>query len=85
MGYSTIYLSFFGSLAVSFWFGSQCIAGTENCSEEISGGLYTARDVVIVFFCLLRAGLSLGQLGPSLQKIAAGRQAAYRIYSIIDR
>jgi ATP-binding cassette subfamily B (MDR/TAP) protein 1 len=50
-----------------------------------SGRKYTAGDVLVVFFSVLMAGFNLTQLTPSLKKIAEGRQAAARIYQIIDR
>ena len=38
-----------------------------------------------MFFSLLMAGFNLTQLGPSLEKIAQGRNAAARIFIILDR
>ena len=39
----------------------------------------------MVFFSVLMAGFNLTQLGPSLEKIAQGKNAAARIFSILDR
>ncbi len=46
---------------------------------------YTAGDVLVVFFSILMSGFNFSQLTPSLEKIAQGRQAAARIFQIIDR
>lgn len=74
------------SYALGFWYGSICVEGGSGCSASINGGnLYTAGNVLIVFFSILMAGFNLSQLTPSLAKIARGRGAAARIFKIIDR
>lgn len=59
--------------------------GTDNCPVETTGERYTAGDVLVVFFSVLMAGFNLTQLGPSMEKIVAGKQAGARIFSVIDR
>jgi hypothetical protein len=68
------------SYALGFWYGSNCVEGTESCSPSISKQNYTAGDVLVVFFSILMAGFNLSQLTPSMKKIGEGRQAAARIY-----
>ena len=46
---------------------------------------YTAGNVLKIIYGLLIPALSLNQLTPSLEKIAEGKQAASRIFAIIDR
>jgi ATP-binding cassette subfamily B (MDR/TAP) protein 1 len=70
------------SYALGFWYGSHCVESTSVCN---SGQIYTAGDVLIVFFSILMAGFNFSQLTPALQKIAQGRQAGARIFKTIDR
>ena len=62
-----------------------CILGEPNCPVEMTGEKYDVGDVVVVVFAFMTAGLNLSELGPSIEKITAGRQAAKRIFSVIDR
>lgn len=78
-------LTFFSSYGLGFWFGSKCVLGTENCPERISGKLYSAGDVIVVFFSVALGGIQLSQLTPSFRKIIEGRVAGARIFEIIDR
>jgi hypothetical protein len=71
--------------SLGYWYGSQCILGTQNCSQSISHQNYTARKVLTVYFCVVFGGFQLSQFSPALKKISEGRKAAARIFSIIDR
>ncbi len=51
----------------------------------MSGGVYSAGNVITVFFAVLVGCFNLSQLSPALKKIAEGRQSAARIFDIIDR
>ena len=73
------------SYSLGFWYGSKCVTGGEGCTEEVSGKIYSAGDVLVVFFSIVMAGFNLSQLTPALKKISEGKQAAARIYKIIDR
>lgn len=77
-----VYGVLFASYSLGFWYGSHCVEVTNVCN---SGQKYTAGTVLIVFFSILMAGFNFSQLTPALKKIAEGRQAAARIYQIIDR
>ena len=82
LGFGLVFFAFISSMALGFWYGSKCVMGSSECPEENN---YTAGDVVIIFNALFRAGFTLIQVGPCLEKIIQGRQAAYEIFSIIDR
>jgi ATP-binding cassette subfamily B (MDR/TAP) protein 1 len=82
LGMGGVFGVMFASYALGFWFGSHCVEKTDVCN---TGQNYTAGNVLIVFFCILMAGFNFSQLTPALKKIAEGRQAAARIYQIIDR
>lgn len=69
------------SYALGFWYGSKCIIGADNCPNQN----YTAGEVLIVFFAIVIVGFNLSQLTPAFKKIAEGRQAAARIFAVIDR
>ena len=73
------------SYSLGFWFGSRCILNTENCPAGVARQEYDAGDVITVFFCVIIPGFNLSQLTPAYKKIAEGRQAAARIYEVIDR
>ena len=68
------------SYALGFWFGSNCVEGTDGCTPDIANQTYTGGDVLVIFFSILMAGFNLSQLTPSMKKIAEGRQAAARIF-----
>eukprot|EP00898_Chlorokybus_atmophyticus_P008646 jgi/Chlat1/8783/Chrsp90S09249 len=70
-----VFFILYCSYSLSLWYGGQLVA-----KREINGG-----DVLSVFFAVLLAGFSLGQALPLLSTIAAGRGAAYRLYSAVDR
>jgi len=86
IGMGTLFLSMLFSYALGFWFGSECVEGTNSCPPSWNGGhVYSAGNVLVVFFSILMAGFNLSQLTPSIKKIAEGRSAGARIFSIIDR
>lgn len=84
-GIAGIFFTLFASYALGFWFGSKCVIGASNCPESMTGGLYTAGDVLVVFFCIVMGGMQLSQLTPAFKNISEGRMAASRIFAIIDR
>lgn len=73
------------SYSLGFWYGSKCVLGTRDCPPEISKQTYTAGNVLVVFFSVVMGGFNLSQLTPAFKKIAEGRQAAARIFNVIDR
>lgn len=73
------------SYSLGFWYGSKCVLGTRDCPRDVARQTYTAGDVLVVFFSVVMGGFNLSQLTPAFKKIAEGRQAAARIFSVIDR
>lgn len=73
------------SYALGFWYGSKCILNTENCPQNVSKQDYSAGDVLVVFFSVVMGGFNISQLTPAFKKISEGRQAAARIFEVIDR
>jgi len=65
-----------GAHALGFWYGSNCVEGNSSCP----GDHYQPGDVLIIFFCVLMAALTLSQLSPAIKKIAEGKGAAARIF-----
>lgn len=83
LGIAGIFFVMLASYSLGFWYGSRCVLQAENC--QAGGQIYTTGDVLVVFFSILMAGFNLGQLSPAFKKIAEGKQAAARIYQVIDR
>lgn len=78
-------LTFYLGLALTFWYGSECVFNTEKCPQRISTQPYTPGNIVKIFYSLFLPALSINQLSPCLEKIREGKAAAARIFSIIDR
>jgi len=86
IGLGVLFFAMLASYSLGFWYGSLCVEGTSSCLNGNSGDkLYTAGDVLIIFFCILMAGFNLSQLTPALKKITEGISAATRIFKILDR
>ena len=86
IGIGTLFGFMFMSYSLGFWFGSNCVEGTETCPKSLNGGnVYSAGDVLAIFFSILTAGFNFTQLTPAIKKISEGRSAAARIFKIIDR
>lgn len=75
----------YAGFTLTFWYGSECVFGSNKCPQSISWREYTAGSIVKIFYALFLPALSLNQLTPSIQKIVEGLAAAKRIYGIIDR
>lgn len=72
--------------SLGYWFGSTCAEPNNNsCPTSITGKLYTAGDVITVFFAVLVGCFNLSQLSPALKKIGEGQQSAARIFEVLDR
>lgn len=85
MGVGLLFLVILCEYSLGFWFGSHCVEGSSICPVSLTGEKYTGGTVLTIFFSILMAGFNLSQLTPALAKIAEGRSAAKRIFSIIDR
>jgi hypothetical protein len=66
----------FMTYSFGFWFGGNCLAGTNVCLVNLTGHAYTAENVNIVFFGLLLCLLELSLIVPALKQITLGREAA---------
>ncbi|KAL4464298.1 hypothetical protein ABPG72_011343 [Tetrahymena utriculariae] len=76
-------LTMFLDYALSFWYGSKLIAdGTEN---QIVNRVYTQGDIFVIFSSILIGGFSIAQVGPCLKNFEIGKQAAQKIFYVIDR
>jgi ATP-binding cassette subfamily B (MDR/TAP) protein 1 len=72
--------------ALTFWYGSECVKDSDICPAKFNqGSSLSAGDVLLIFYSLVLPAINLSQLTPSAQKIAEGRKAAARIFSVIDR
>ena len=58
---------------------------TKLCPRELNWRQYTVGTVFKIFYSLFIPAFNLNQLTPSLEKIAEGKEAAARIFAIIDR
>lgn len=72
-------------ILLGFWHGSECVFDTDKCPQSLSGKSFTPGSIAKIMYSLLIPAISLNQLAPCLQKIAEGRQAAARIFEVIDR
>eukprot|EP00735_Rhodelphis_limneticus_P009654 TRINITY_DN2844_c0_g1::TRINITY_DN2844_c0_g1_i1::g.6165::m.6165 TRINITY_DN2844_c0_g1::TRINITY_DN2844_c0_g1_i1::g.6165 ORF type:complete len:1343 (+),score=403.88,sp/Q54BT3/ABCB2_DICDI/42.51/0.0,sp/Q54BT3/ABCB2_DICDI/40.60/8e-137,ABC_membrane/PF00664.18/1.2e-55,ABC_membrane/PF00664.18/1.4e-47,ABC_tran/PF00005.22/4.1e-35,ABC_tran/PF00005.22/1.1e-33,SMC_N/PF02463.14/5.2e-05,SMC_N/PF02463.14/38,SMC_N/PF02463.14/6.6e-05,AAA_21/PF13304.1/0.0078,AAA_21/PF13304.1/3.1,AAA_21/PF13304.1/0.0024,ABC_ATPase/PF len=82
IGMGLMYGAIFLTYALALWYGGKLISDHTDNSE---GEPYTGGDVMLVFFGVLIGAMSIGQAGPPLQAIAAGRTTAARLYKIIDQ
>lgn len=68
-----------------FWFGGNCLTGTNICLGHVTGVSYPAQSVHIIFFSLLACLIELSTMIPALKQVTLGREAAQRIFKVIDR
>jgi ATP-binding cassette subfamily B (MDR/TAP) protein 1 len=60
--------------SLGYWFGSNCAdPNSSSCPTSVSGKLYSAGDVITVFFAVLVGCFNLSQLSPALKKIGEGQ------------
>jgi len=75
--------SMFATYAYSFFMGSIWIYhGLEN---HTTGEIYTAGDILIVFFGVLFGMFCIGMAAPNIKSISEGLVAGKMVYDIIDR
>ena len=65
----------FATYGLSFWYGGKLVA-----QEKMTGDL-----VLVVFFSMIIAAMTLMQLPPNLSAVSTACGAAYKIYATIDR
>lgn len=77
-----LWFTIFADYAIGFWAGSRFI-GNET-TNAIFDRAYTTGDVIAVFFSIMIGGFSAGQAAPCLKSFGLGKQAAYKVFKIID-
>jgi ABC-type multidrug transport system fused ATPase/permease subunit len=85
LGIAGIFFVMLASYSLGFWYGSRCILGQTDCPRSVSRQDYTAGSVLTVFFSIIMGGFNVSQLTPAFKKVSEGRQAAARIFAVIDR
>ncbi|KAK2720057.1 hypothetical protein QYM36_004086, partial [Artemia franciscana] len=74
-------LVLYGAYALAFWFGTKLILdGLLNCVV-----VYDASNLLIVFFSVLGAAFSIGQLPTYLESFASAKGSAAAIFHVIER
>jgi ABC-type multidrug transport system fused ATPase/permease subunit len=74
-------LVFFGSYGLALWYGATLIGKARN---PATGDLYTAGDMLAVFFAVQNGAMSLGQAAPAIPALISGKGAALPLHQIID-
>lgn len=69
LGIAGIFFAMLASYSLGFWYGGQCVIGSDHCPEDVSGQDYSPGDVLIIFFSILMAGFNMSQLTPAFKKI----------------
>ncbi|KAI7881051.1 putative ABC transporter protein [Lichtheimia hyalospora FSU 10163] len=75
VGFGVFLFVLFATYGLSFWYGGKLVA-----EEKMTGDL-----VLVVFFSMIIAAMTLMQLPPNLSAVSTACGAAYKIYSTIDR
>lgn len=82
-GLGLTFCTMFLDYALSFWYGSKLIGdGTTNSTYDRN---YTQGDIFVCFFAIMIGGFSLGQMGPCIKAFAIGKEAAIKVFSVLDR
>ncbi len=70
---------------LSFWYGSECVFGTQKCPADLNRKAYASGIIIKIFYSLLLPAITLNQLTPCIQKISEAKSAAARIFAITNR
>jgi ATP-binding cassette subfamily B (MDR/TAP) protein 1 len=71
------------SYGLNYWLGS--ILVDKRVWNDNQNHDYNIVDVVTIFFAIVNGGFALGQTSPALKAMAAGKEAAFNIYKVIER
>lgn len=83
LSFGSIFLLMFADYALCFWYGSVLVEDqTYNHKQDRA---YTAGDVVTIFNSIMMGGFGIGQIFPCLKSFAVGKQAAFKIFQVLDR
>jgi ABC-type multidrug transport system fused ATPase/permease subunit len=81
------YGAFYGVLVLIYgyiyYFGGVFVY--EEIENDVTGKIYTASDILTIFFGMIFAVFSLGMLAPNLTAVAEGQAGAASAFEIIDR
>nr|QUF59434.1 ATP-binding cassette transporter Abcb1-1 [Brachionus angularis] len=77
-----IWLVINGAYALGFWYGWTLSLNTDPVTGQSE---YSIGKILLVFFSIIIAVFSLGNSGPFIGTLAAGRGAAFEVFKIIDR
>jgi len=69
--------------AAGYFFGALMIK--EDITNPTSGKTYTIGDVYTIMFSIVFAGFSLGQAAPLQKAFVTGKEAAAKIFAVVDR
>ncbi|CAK64833.1 unnamed protein product (macronuclear) [Paramecium tetraurelia] len=83
LAFGFLWAAMLWAYALGFWYGAKLIS--DQTLNHNMGEVYTVGDVMIIFFAILTGGFSLGQAGPCVQNFAKGRQAAVKMFAVLDR
>jgi hypothetical protein len=72
------------SITLAYWYGFECIQGTDSCPPR-GFKHYTGGSVLTILFCLILPAINFNQFLPALRTIAHGKIAAGRLFAVIDR
>lgn len=67
--------------SLGYWMGEKCLSNSRICLYSS----YTPENVHVIFFCQLLCLLEFTTLTPAIKQIILGKDAAQRIFKIIDR
>jgi ATP-binding cassette subfamily B (MDR/TAP) protein 1 len=77
------WLVIFVSYAVAILYG--CYLVGNAVTNPVKGRAYTGGDVITVFWSVLVASLTLGDIGPCWAQLSSSRICAHRLFALIDR
>ncbi|CAD8206584.1 unnamed protein product [Paramecium octaurelia] len=83
IAFGFLWASFLWAYSLGFWYGAKLIS--DQTLNHNMGAPYTVGNVMIIFFSVVTGGFSLGQAGPCVQHFAKGRQAAVKMFAILNR
>ena len=66
VGMGFVFFAMLCCYALGFWYGSKLV----NEKAYNMGSVYTAGDVLVIFFSIIMGGFELSQMGPCLKKFA---------------
>lgn len=78
-------ISFFFLNLLAYWYGSECVVNGSICPESVSKQVYEPMTVSIIFYVLINCYYLIVLVSPTANGLSQGKNAAAKIFSIIDR